>query len=79
MLFKTTNLRLMLRRSGTTECGAPQWHQSEEVIFLTFDAACSVAGFIAVNKAGRHDSVNLLKPIMMDADLAVAITLPQWG
>ena len=35
---------------------------------------CSAfAGFIAVNKAGRHDSVNLLKLIMMDAILAVAI------
>ena len=33
----------------------------------------AVAGFIAVNKAGRHDSVNLLKLIMMDAILAVAI------
>ena len=35
---------------------------------------CSaVAGFLAVNKAGRHDSVNLLKFIMMDAILAVAL------
>jgi len=48
----------------------------KKVIFLTFllMGICSaVAGFIAVNKAGRHDSVNLLKFIMMDAILAVAL------
>lgn len=48
----------------------------KKVIFLTFliMGFCSAfAGFIAVNKAGRHDSVNLLKLIMMDAILAVAI------
>jgi len=33
----------------------------------------AVAGFIAVTKAGRHDSYNLLKNIEMDAILAVAI------
>jgi simple sugar transport system permease protein len=33
----------------------------------------AVAGFIAVSKAGRHDSVNLLKFVEMDAILAVAI------
>jgi simple sugar transport system permease protein len=44
--------------------------------FLTYMilGVCSaVAGFIAVTKAGRHDSVNLLKYIEMDAILAVAI------
>ncbi|HPS43534.1 MAG TPA: ABC transporter permease, partial [Treponemataceae bacterium] len=34
---------------------------------------CAVAGFIAVTKAGRHDSVNILKFVEMDAILAVAI------
>ena len=48
----------------------------KKIIFMTFliMGVCSaVAGFIAVNKAGRHDSVNLLKFIMMDAILAVAL------
>jgi simple sugar transport system permease protein len=48
----------------------------KKIIFLTFlimGVCAAVAGFIAVNKAGRHDSVNLLKFIMMDAILAVAI------
>ena len=48
----------------------------KKIIFLTFlimGICTAVAGFIAVNKAGRHDSVNLLKLIMMDAILAVAI------
>jgi simple sugar transport system permease protein len=48
----------------------------KKIIFLTFlimGVCTAVAGFIAVNKAGRHDSVNLLKFIMMDAILAVAI------
>jgi ribose/xylose/arabinose/galactoside ABC-type transport system permease subunit len=46
------------------------------IMFLTYmilGACTAVAGFIAVTKAGRHDSVNLLKFVEMDAILAVAI------
>ena len=47
-----------------------------KVKFLTYmimGICTAVAGFIAVTKAGRHDSVNLLKFIELDAILAVAI------
>jgi len=41
--------------------------------YMLLGICTAVAGFIAVTKAGRHDSVNLLKFIEMDAILAVAI------
>jgi ribose/xylose/arabinose/galactoside ABC-type transport system permease subunit len=58
------------------EGGAPERHRPGEVKFLTYmimGVCTAVAGFIAVTKAGRHDSVNLLKYIELDAILAVAI------
>ena len=77
VLFKTTNLRLYVEAVGTNPNAARlNGINPKKVIFLTFliMGFCSAfAGFIAVNKAGRHDSVNLLKLIMMDAILAVAI------
>ena len=40
---------------------------------MIMGVCAAIAGFIAVTKAGRHDSYNLLKNIEMDAILAVAI------
>ncbi|HPB42493.1 MAG: Inner membrane ABC transporter permease protein YtfT [Spirochaetes bacterium ADurb.Bin315] len=77
VLLKTTTLRLYVETVGINPNAARlNGINPKKVIFLTFliMGFCSaVAGFIAVNKAGRHDSVNLLKNIMMDAILAVAI------
>ncbi|MBN2736522.1 MAG: ABC transporter permease [Spirochaetales bacterium] len=77
VVLKTTNLRLYAESVGINPSAARlNGIDPKKIIFLTFliMGVCSaVAGFIAVNKAGRHDSVNLLKFIMMDAILAVAI------
>ncbi len=77
VVLKTTNLRLYVESVGINPSAARlNGINPKKIIFLTFliMGVCSaVAGFIAVNKAGRHDSVNLLKFIMMDAILAVAI------
>ena len=77
VLFKTTTLKLYVEAVGINPNAARlNGINPKKIIFLTFliMGVCSaVAGFIAVNKVGRHDSVNLLKLIMMDAILAVAI------
>ena len=77
VVFKTTNLRLYVETVGINPNAARlNGINPKKIIFLTFlimGICTAVAGFIAVNKAGRHDSVNLLKLIMMDAILAVAI------
>ncbi len=77
ILFKVTNLRLYVESVGINPNAARlNGINPKKIIFLTFlilGVCSAVAGFIAVNKAGRHDSVNLLKLIMMDAILAVAI------
>jgi len=77
VVLKTTNLRLYVESVGINPSAARlNGISPKKIIFLTFlimGVCTAVAGFIAVNKAGRHDSVNLLKFIMMDAILAVAI------
>ncbi|NLC53179.1 MAG: ABC transporter permease [Firmicutes bacterium] len=77
VVLKTTNLRLYVEAVGINPSAARlNGIDPKKIIFLAFliMGVCSaVAGFIAVNKAGRHDSVNLLKFIMMDAILAVAL------
>jgi ribose/xylose/arabinose/galactoside ABC-type transport system permease subunit len=77
VVLKTTNLRLYIESVGINPSAARlNGINPKRIIFLTFlimGVCTAVAGFIAVNKAGRHDSVNLLKFIMMDAILAVAI------
>jgi ribose/xylose/arabinose/galactoside ABC-type transport system permease subunit len=77
VVLKTTNLRLYTESVGINPSAARlNGISPKKIIFLTFlimGVCTAVAGFIAVNKAGRHDSVNLLKLIMMDAILAVAI------
>ncbi len=76
-VLRTTNLRLYVESVGINPSAARlNGINPKKIIFLTFlimGVCTAVAGFIAVNKAGRHDSVNLLKLIMMDAILAVAI------
>jgi len=77
VFLKTTNLRLYAETVGINEKAARLNGINPVAIkFLTYMllGICSaVAGFIAVTKAGRHDSVNLLKFVEMDAILAVAI------
>lgn len=77
VLLKTTNLKLYAESVGINEKAARlNGIDPARVKFLTYiilGVCTAVAGFIAVNKAGRHDSVNLLKYVEMDAILAVAI------
>lgn len=77
LVLKTTNLRLYAETVGINEKAARlNGIDPIKIKFLTYMllGVCSaVAGFIAVTKAGRHDSVNILKYIEMDAILAVAI------
>jgi ribose/xylose/arabinose/galactoside ABC-type transport system permease subunit len=77
VVLKTTNLRLYTESVGINPSAARlNGINPKKIIFLTFlimGVCTAVAGFIAVNKTGRHDSSNLLKFIMMDAILAVAI------
>ena len=77
VLFKTTTLKLYVETVGINPNAARlNGINPKKIIFLTFlimGVCTAVAGFIAVNKAGRHERVHLLKLIMMDAILAVAI------
>ncbi len=77
VLLKITNLKLYSQCVGINQKAARlNGINPVSVKFLTYIilGVCSaVAGFIAVTKAGRHDSVNLLRFIEMDAILAVAI------
>ncbi len=77
LLLKTTNIRLYVETVGINEKAARlNGINPVKIKFLTYvilGLCCAVAGFIAVSKAGRHDSVNILKFVEMDAILAVAI------
>ncbi len=77
LLLKLTNLKLYTESVGINETAARlNGINPMKIKFLTYlilGICTAVAGFIAVTKAGRHDSVNLLKFIEMDAILAVAI------
>jgi ribose/xylose/arabinose/galactoside ABC-type transport system permease subunit len=77
VFLKTTNLKLYAESVGINEKAARlNGINPARIMFLTYmilGACTAVAGFIAVSKAGRHDSVNLLKYVEMDAILAVAI------
>lgn len=77
LLLRFTNLKLYSESVGINETAARlNGIDPVKVKFLTYiilGICTSVAGFIAVSKAGRHDSVNLLKFIELDAILAVAI------
>jgi simple sugar transport system permease protein len=76
-LLKTTNLKLYSQSVGNNQKAARlNGINPVRIKFLTYmilGVCTAVAGFIAVSKAGRHDSVNLLKFVEMDAILAVAI------
>ena len=77
VFLKVTNLRLYAETVGINDKAARlNGINPNKIQFLTYmllGICCAVAGFIAVTKAGRHDSVNILKFIEMDAILAVAI------
>ncbi len=77
VFLKVTNLRLYAETVGINEKAARlNGIDPVKIKFLTYmllGICCAVAGFIAVTKAGRHDSVNILKFVEMDAILAVAI------
>lgn len=77
VFLKVTNLRLYAQTVGINDKAARlNGINPTKVQFLTYmllGICCAVAGFIAVTKAGRHDSVNILKFVEMDAILAVAI------
>ncbi len=77
VFLKTTNLKLYSESVGINEKAARlNGIDPAKIKFMTYMilGVCSaVAGFIAVTKAGRHDSVNLLRFVEMDAILAVAI------
>jgi ribose/xylose/arabinose/galactoside ABC-type transport system permease subunit len=77
IVLKLTNLKLYTESVGVNETAARLNGISPvRVKFLTYmilGVCTAVAGFIAVTKAGRHDSVNLLKFVELDAILAVAI------
>jgi galactofuranose transport system permease protein len=77
VLLKTTNLKLYSQSVGNNQ-GAARLNGINPVrikilTYMILGVCTAVAGFIAVTKAGRHDSVNLLKFVEMDAILAVAI------
>lgn len=77
LLLKTTNIRLYVETVGINEKAARlNGINPVKIKFLTYvilGLCCAAAGFLAVCKAGRHDSVNILKFVEMDAILAVAI------
>lgn len=77
VLLKTTNLKLYSESVGINDRAARlNGIDPAKIRFLTYmvmGVCTAVAGFIAVTKAGRHDSVNLLRFVEMDAILAVAI------
>jgi len=77
VFLKATNLKLYSQSVGINQRAArlnginPVWIKL--LTYMILGVCSAVAGFIAVTKAGRHDSVNLLKFVEMDAILAVAI------
>ena len=77
VFLKATNLKLYSESVGINQKAARlNGINPVRIKFLTYmilGVCTAVAGFIAVTKAGRHDSVNLLKFVEMDAILAVAI------
>ena len=77
LVLKFTNLKLYAESVGINEKAARlNGIDPIKVKFLTFmimGVCTAMAGFIALTKAGRHDSLNLLRYIELDAILAVAI------
>jgi len=77
ILLRTTNLKLYSQSVGINQKAARlngiNPVRIKILTYMILGVCTAVAGFIAVTKAGRHDSVNLLKYVEMDAILAVAI------
>jgi len=77
VFLKVTNFRLYAETVGINGKAARlngiNPNKVQFLAYMLLGICCAVAGFIAVTKAGRHDSVNILKFVEMDAILAVAI------
>jgi len=77
IFLKTTNLKLYSETVGINPKAARlngiDPVRIKLLTYMILGICTAAAGFIAVTKAGRHDSVNLLKYSEMDAILAVAI------
>lgn len=77
VILKLTNLKLYSQSVGINEEAARLNGINPVTVklltFVVLGVCCSIAGFIAVCKIGRHDSVNILRLIEMDAILAVAL------
>jgi Ribose/xylose/arabinose/galactoside ABC-type transport systems, permease components len=77
VLLRATNLKLYSQSVGINQKAARlngiNPVRIKLLTYMILGVCTAVAGFIAVTKAGRHDSVNLLKFVEMDAILAVAI------
>lgn len=77
ILLKITNLKLYAQCVGINQKAARLNGINPVIVklltYIILGVCSAVAGFIAVTKAGRHDSVNLLRFVEMDAILAVAI------
>jgi simple sugar transport system permease protein len=77
VILKLTNLKLYAQAVGINEEAARLNGIHPVAVkllsFVVLGVFCAIAGFIAVCKIGRHDSVNVLKLIEMDAILAVAL------
>ena len=77
VLVKLSNLKLYAQSVGVNEEAARLNGINPVTVkllsFIILGICCSVAGFIAVCKIGRHDSVNILRLIELDAILAVAL------
>ena len=77
IVFKLTNLKLYAQAVGINEKAARLNGINPVAVkllsFIVLGVCCAVAGFIAVCKIGRHDSINILRLIELDAILAVAL------
>jgi len=77
IVLKLTNLKINVQAVGINENAARlngiNPVTTKMLTYIILGVCCSIAGFIAVCKIGRHDSVNILRLIEMDAILAVAI------
>jgi len=77
VIFKLTNLKLYAQAVGINEEAARLNGINPVAIklltFIVLGVCCAIAGFIRVCTIGRHDSVNILRLIELDAILAVAL------
>jgi len=77
VFFKLTNIKIFSQTVGINEKAARlnglDPVKIKMLVYVILGICCAIAGVVAVCKANRHDSGNLLKAYEMDAILAVAI------